>query len=89
MAKTTTSQALAGDQWTQIANLGQTFTLSVLTGEVLLSYASSQPQPSDPGQLLSARDAVVDISPTEKAWAKAAGAGNLKTTTATVILHKE
>ena len=87
MAKATTSQALTGDAWTQIANSGQTFTLSVLGGEVLLRYASTQPQPSDPGQLLGARDTVVDVSPTEKAWAKASG--SLATSAAVVILHKE
>ena len=87
MAKATTSQALTGDQWTQVANSGQTFTLSVFSGEVLLRYASSQPAADDPGQLLGARDTVVDVSPTEKAWAKASG--NQSTSAAVVILHKE
>lgn len=87
MAKATTSQALTGSSWTQIANSGQTFTLSVLSGEVLLRYSSAQPLVSDPGQLLGQKDTVVDVLPTEKAWAKTSGGG--ADTTATVVLHKE
>jgi len=79
---------LTGDAWVQIANAGQAFMLTVLSGEILLRWSSTQPAASAPGHRLNVDSTFGDTatSSDEIAWAKASGSG--AGSTASIVITK-
>ena len=89
MAKATgTLVSLSGDTWTQIANASQAFMFTVLSGEILLRWSSTQPVVADPGHRFTQDSTFGDsaTSSDEKAWAKASGNG--AGSTASIVITK-
>lgn len=79
---------LTGDTWTQIANASQAFMFTVISGEILLRWSSTQPVASDPGHRFTVDSTFGDsaTSSDEKAWAKASG--NSAGSPASIVITK-
>jgi len=83
MAKVTTPNIEATQTWQKIADTGQTFMLSVLSGEIWLSYSSASPSASAIGHTFYFNDLFGDSAITENCWVRSVGA------TAKITVTKE
>ena len=70
MARATTAPQTITNTWVQVANLGETWVLTVNTGDINYAWSSASPGVTILGHILNHGESTGDTATTENLWVR-------------------